>query len=51
MQATQYDDCMPVQAVLAMSLEYASASWKFALHDGKRDKPALYAVSEEAPAP
>ncbi|MET0962398.1 MAG: IS110 family transposase, partial [Noviherbaspirillum sp.] len=42
---------MPGEVVLAVSLELSSASWKIALHDGKRDKPAIYTVSEEAPAP
>jgi transposase len=51
MQPTQHDDCMPAEVVLAVSLELASASWKIALHDGKRDKPAIYTVSEIAPAP
>src|SRR5689334_12242488 len=51
MQPTQHDDCMPEEAVLAVSLELAGASWKIALHDGKRAKPAIYTVSEQAPAP
>jgi hypothetical protein len=34
-----------------VALELSGASWKIALHDGKRDKPAIYTVSEEAPAP
>jgi transposase len=42
MQPTQHDDCMPGEVVLAVSLELAGASWKIALHDGKRDKPAIY---------
>jgi transposase len=51
MQPTQHDDWMPAEVVLAVSLELASTSWKIALHDGKRDKPAIYTVSEIAPAP
>lgn len=51
MQPTQHNECMPGEVVLAVSLELSSASWKIALHDGKRDKPAIYTVSEEAPAP
>jgi hypothetical protein len=42
---------MPGEVVLAVSLELAGASWKIALHDGKRDKPAIYTVSEQAPVP
>jgi transposase len=41
MQPTQHDDCVPGEVVLAVSLALASASWKIALHDGKRDKPAM----------
>jgi transposase len=51
MQPTQHDDCMPREVVLAVSFELAGASWKIALHDGKRDKPAIYTVNEQAPAP
>src|SRR5881227_1424706 len=50
MQPTQHNDCMPAEVVLAVSLELSGASWKIALHDGKPDKPAIYTVSEEAPA-
>jgi transposase len=42
---------MPAEAVLAVSLELAGASWKIALHDDKRDKPAIYTVNEQAPVP
>ncbi|MGF6734136.1 transposase [Paraburkholderia youngii] len=31
---------------LAVSLELAAASWKVALHDGRRDKPAVYTVAQ-----
>ena len=51
MQPTQHNDCMPGEAVLAVSLELSGASWKIALHDGKRDRPAIYTVSEQAAAP
>src|ERR1700758_2894902 len=32
--------------VLAVSLEMAAAKWKVALHDGRREKPAVHAVAE-----
>ena len=32
--------------VLAVSLELAAAKWKVALHDGRRDKPAVHTVAE-----
>lgn len=51
MQPTHHNECMPAEVILAVSLELASASWKIALHGGKRDKPAISAVSEIAPAP
>jgi transposase len=51
MQPTQHNDCKPAEVVLAASLELASASWKITLHDGKRDKPAIYTVGETTPAP
>lgn len=46
MQPTQAPDFTPDQAVLAVSLELSKASWKIALHDGKRDKPAIHAVGD-----
>ncbi|MFL9912821.1 IS110 family RNA-guided transposase [Paraburkholderia sp. RL17-337-BIB-A] len=32
--------------VLAVSLELAAAKWKVALHDGRRDSPAVHTVAE-----
>ncbi|MFP3605921.1 IS110 family transposase [Paraburkholderia sp. SIMBA_053] len=32
--------------VLAVSLELAAAKWKVALHDGRRDNPAVHTVAE-----
>jgi transposase len=32
--------------VLAVSLELAAAKWKVALHDGRREKPAVHAVAQ-----
>jgi transposase len=50
MQPTQAKDFTPDDAVLAVALELSKGSWKIALHDGKRDKPAIHTVSdEEAP--
>jgi transposase len=32
--------------VLAVSLELAAAKWKVALHDGRREKPAVHTVPQ-----
>lgn len=32
--------------ILAMSIELAGQKWKVALHDGRRDHPAIVAVSQ-----
>jgi hypothetical protein len=41
----------PEALVLAVSLELAAASWKVALHDGRREKPAVHTVAQlQAPA-
>ena len=34
------------ELVLAVSLELAAASWKVALHDGGREKPAVHTVAQ-----
>ena len=34
------------ELVLAVSLELAAAKWKVALHDGRRDRPAVHTVAE-----
>src|ERR1700758_5636751 len=34
------------EPVLAVSLELAAAKWKGALHDGRREKPAVHAVAQ-----
>ena len=47
MKATQATDIVMDEAVLAASLELSHGSWKVALHDGRRDKPAIYTVSDE----
>jgi len=50
MQPIQHKNFTPDEAVLAVALELSKGSWKIALHDGKRDKPAIHTVSdEEAP--
>lgn len=48
MLPTQEKDFTRGDEVLAVSLELSKGSWKVALHDGKRDKPAIHAVSSEA---
>ena len=47
MQPTQEPKCTTGEIVLAVSLELSQSSWKVALHDGGRDKPALYTVKSE----
>ncbi len=51
MQPTHHKESMPAEVILAVSLELAGTSWKIALHDGKRDRPAIYTVSEIGPVP
>jgi transposase len=34
------------EVVLAVSLELATAKWKVALHDGRRDSPAIHTVAQ-----
>src|SRR5258707_10440056 len=34
------------EVVLAVSLELAAAKWKVALHDGRREKPAVHTVAQ-----
>lgn len=34
------------ETVLALSLELAAAKWKVALHDGRREKPAVHTVAQ-----
>ena len=47
MQPTQVRDFTLDEEVLAVALELSKGSWKVALHDGKRDKPAIHTVSSE----
>src|ERR1700675_4738584 len=34
------------EVVLAVSLELAAAKWKVALHDGRRERPAVHMVAQ-----
>ena len=49
MQPTQEQDVTRDEAVLAVSLELASKSWKVGLDDGKRKAPAVHGVEHEKP--
>jgi hypothetical protein len=44
--AQTYATHHPEAFVLAVSLEFAAASWKVALHDGRREKPAVHTVAQ-----
>ncbi|HEX7634454.1 MAG TPA: IS110 family transposase [Noviherbaspirillum sp.] len=48
MQPTHAKNFTPCEEVLAIALELSSKSWKLALHDGRRDKPAVHTVDDEA---
>jgi transposase len=50
MQPTQATNSTLEEVILAVSLELSKKSWKIALHEGKRDKPAIYTVSNEVAA-
>lgn len=50
MQPTQVNYFTPDEELLAVSLELSSGSWKIALHDGRRNKPAVHTVASEQPA-
>jgi transposase len=47
MRPTQVKDFTLDEEFLAVALELSKGSWKIALHDGKRDKPAIHTVSSE----
>ena len=49
MQPTQASYFTPSEELLAVSLELSAGSWKVALHDGRRDKPAVHTVASEHP--
>jgi len=50
MQPTRIDHFMPAGEFLAVALELSSGSWKIGLHDGRREKPAIHAVSANSAA-
>ncbi|MEI6003125.1 hypothetical protein H3V53_40400 [Paraburkholderia bengalensis] len=45
MRANQVENAQ-VEIILAASLELAGAKWKIALHDGRRDRPAIHTITE-----
>lgn len=47
MEPTQGSDFTPNEELLAVSLELSKSSWKVALHDGRKDKPAMHTVTSE----
>ncbi len=50
MESAHDNDFTLNEEALAVSLELSGKSWKIGLHDGKRDKPAIYTVADESPA-
>jgi transposase len=48
MTSAQHDFTL-VEALLAVSLELSQASWKVALHDGRRGNPAVHTVKGDRP--
>ena len=50
MQPTQGSHFTQSEGFLAVSLELSKNSWKIALHDGRRDKPAIHAAGSERAA-
>ncbi|ADG20803.1 transposase IS116/IS110/IS902 family protein (plasmid) [Paraburkholderia atlantica] len=46
MPAQQVSRPCAEEAVLAVSLELATAKWKVALHDGRRDQPSVHTVTQ-----
>src|SRR5207247_3028281 len=47
MQPTLIKEFTLDEDVLAVALELSKGSWKVALHDGKREKPAIHTVSRK----
>lgn len=45
MRANQVEN-VQVEIILAASVELAGAKWKIALHDGRRDRPAIHTITE-----
>lgn len=50
MQPTQGNDITATEGTLCVAFELSKASWKLALHDGKRDAPAIITVKAEQAA-
>ncbi|WP_051974576.1 IS110 family transposase [Cupriavidus necator] len=50
MQPTRINHSIPAEDVLAVALELSNNTWKIALHDGKREKPAIQTVAAKVPA-
>ncbi|MCY1212846.1 hypothetical protein D9M68_228080 [compost metagenome] len=50
MQPTRIEDIRPAGEFLAVALELSSGSWKIAVHDGKRERPAIHTVSANSAA-
>lgn len=46
MRTDQTDMTDAGEVVLAVSLELATAKWKVARHDGRRDSPAIHTVAQ-----
>jgi transposase len=46
MRTHQIEIAQAAEVALAVSLELAAAKWKVALHDGRRDRPAVHTVAE-----
>lgn len=47
MQPTQCNDITANEVTLCVAFELSKSSWKLALHDGKRDAPAIMTVNAE----
>src|SRR5439155_25828442 len=47
MKLTQVNDTRGDELVMAVGLETAGGSWKLALQDGRRGKPALHTCKEQ----
>lgn len=47
MESTQGANFTTDGELLAVSLELSKSSWKIALHDGRRDRPAIHTVASE----
>ncbi len=50
MESARINDFTLREAVLAVSLELSSKCWKVALHDGRREQPAIHNVRDEMAA-